>query len=70
MKGGKTKLLVVGISRALRLGAAHDHIASHEGLIMQDFNSTLGFINGRHLDKPIALGFMGVVIVDDLDAAH
>ena len=34
---------------------------------MQDFDGPLGFVDGSHLDEAIALGAVGVPVVDDLD---
>ena len=53
----------------LRFRAGDGELAAHEELVVQDFHGALGLIDIEHLDKPVALGAVGVAVVDDLDAA-
>jgi len=54
----------------LGLGSTHDHLASHEGLVVEDLNGAFGFFDSRHFDKSIALGLVGVAIVDNFDVSY
>jgi hypothetical protein len=36
---------------------------------VEDFHGALGFVDIEHLYKPVALGAVGVAVIDDLDAA-
>lgn len=62
-------LLVGRLGLALRLRSADDHLAAHEWLVMENFDGSLCLLDVCHFDKSIALGFMGISIVDDLDAS-
>ena len=63
-------LLVGRPGLALRLCSADDHLAAHEWLVMENFDGSLCLLDVCHFDKSIALGFMGVSIVDDLNASY
>ena len=63
-------LLVGRLGLALRLRSADDHLAAHEWLVMENFDGSLCLLDVCHFDKSIALGFMGISIVDDLNASY
>ena len=70
MEAGRENLLIVGISRTLGFGPAHDHLAPHEGLIVEDLHCAFGFFDCCHFDKPVALGLVGITIVDDFNVSY
>ena len=59
-------LVVVG---SLGAGSVDNHLATHEGLIVEDLDGALGFFHVGHVDKPVAFGFVSVTVVDELDLA-
>jgi hypothetical protein len=63
-------LLVGRLGLALRLRSADDHLAAHERLVMENFDGSFCLLDVCHFDKSIALGFMGISIVDDLNASY
>jgi hypothetical protein len=63
-------LLCAGISlgRAIGLGAAHDELAAHEGLVVKHFHRAFGVFGGAHDHEAIAFRAMGIAVVDHFDA--
>jgi len=39
-------------------------------LIVEDFDSSFRLFDGCHLDKTIALGLVGVPVINNLNASH
>ena len=61
--------LFLGGLMLLRFRAGDGELAAHEELVVEDFDGALRFVDIEHFDKPVALGAVGVAVIDDLDAA-
>jgi hypothetical protein len=70
LKNWNRLLLGIVVGEPFGLGAVHDHLAAHEGLVVENLDGALGFVDGAHFDEPIALRLVGVSIVDNLYAAN
>lgn len=57
------------VIRSLGTGSVHDHLAAHERLIVQDLHCAFRFLHVGHVDESVALGLVGVAIVNDLHLA-
>ena len=62
-------LLVSGVGFPLGFGSTYNHLAPHEGLIVENFDRSFCLVDRRHFDEPITLGPMGIPVVDNLDTA-
>jgi len=58
----------ISLGRAIGLGAAHDELAAHEGLVVKHFHRAFGVFDRAHDHEAIAFRAMGVAVVDHFDA--
>ena len=53
----------------LRFRAGDGELATHEELVMEDFDGALCLVDIEHFHETVAFGAVGVAVIDDLDAA-